>query len=81
MGYARCSTAQQKQQSQLDALDRANCKRVFSEKISTRVKVGEDAEARVRHPRGRVPPGDASHYLHDPAALLTDNTCGVSGCR
>ncbi|MGW1376918.1 recombinase family protein [Streptomyces sp. NPDC002446] len=38
MGYACCSTAQQELQSQLDALDRANCKRVFSEKISTRVK-------------------------------------------
>ncbi|MFH9778920.1 recombinase family protein [Streptomyces sp. NPDC017259] len=39
MGYARCSTVQQELQSQLDALALAQCKRVFSEKISTRVKV------------------------------------------
>jgi DNA invertase Pin-like site-specific DNA recombinase len=36
--YARCSTAQQELASQLDALARVKCKRVFSEKISTRMK-------------------------------------------
>ncbi|WP_081239946.1 recombinase family protein [Streptomyces viridosporus] len=39
VGYARCSTAQQELQSQLDALQQAGCDPVFSEKISTRVKV------------------------------------------
>ncbi|ANP50676.1 recombinase family protein [Streptomyces griseochromogenes] len=37
IGYARCLTAQQELQSQLDALEPV-CKRIFSEKISTRVK-------------------------------------------
>ncbi|MGW1432603.1 recombinase family protein [Streptomyces sp. NPDC002431] len=36
--YARCSTAQQELQSQLDALAEAGCDPVFSEKISTRIK-------------------------------------------
>ncbi|WP_258308920.1 recombinase family protein [Streptomyces sp. NWU339] len=39
MGCARCSTAQQELQSQLDALAEAGCDPVFSEKISTRIKV------------------------------------------
>ncbi|WP_370656896.1 recombinase family protein [Streptomyces sp. NBS 14/10] len=39
MGHARCSTAQQELQSQLDALAEAGCDPVFSEKISTRIKV------------------------------------------
>ena len=44
IGYARCSTAGQELASQLDALDRADCRRVFSEKISTRVKVRPELE-------------------------------------
>jgi DNA invertase Pin-like site-specific DNA recombinase len=48
IGYARCSTAQQELQSQLDALARANCKRVFSEKISTRVKTRPELEKALK---------------------------------
>ncbi|QNE17194.1 recombinase family protein [Kribbella qitaiheensis] len=44
IGYARCSTAQQELQTQLDALERAHCTRVFSEKISTRIKVRPELE-------------------------------------
>lgn len=39
IGYARCSTAQQELQIQTDALARAHCTRIFSEKISSRIKV------------------------------------------
>jgi DNA invertase Pin-like site-specific DNA recombinase len=39
VGYARCSTAQRELQSQLDALAEAGCDPVFSENISSRVKV------------------------------------------
>jgi hypothetical protein len=44
IGYARCSTAQQELEIQVDALERANCKRVFSEKISSRIKVRPEFE-------------------------------------
>lgn len=44
IGYARCSTARQELQSQLDALAAAHCTRVFSEKISTRIKIRPELE-------------------------------------
>ncbi|WP_150136198.1 recombinase family protein [Streptomyces hyaluromycini] len=47
IGYARCSTAQQELQSQLDALGPV-CKRIFSEKISTRVKVRPELEKALK---------------------------------
>jgi DNA invertase Pin-like site-specific DNA recombinase len=39
IGYARCSTAQQDLDIQITALRAAGCQRVFSEKISSRVRV------------------------------------------
>lgn len=47
IGYARCSTAQQELQSQLDALGPV-CKRMFSEKISTRVKTRPELEKALK---------------------------------
>jgi hypothetical protein len=38
VGYARCSTAQQELDSQLDALREAGCVPIFAENISTRIK-------------------------------------------
>lgn len=45
IGYARCSTAEQELASQLEALKAARCRKVFSEKISTRIKVRPELEA------------------------------------
>ena len=47
IGYARCSTLTQELQSQLDALAKHGLERekVFSEKISTRVRVRPQFEA------------------------------------
>jgi DNA invertase Pin-like site-specific DNA recombinase len=39
IGYARTSTARQELASQLQALRRAECHKIFQEQISTRVKV------------------------------------------
>ncbi|MFJ6527279.1 recombinase family protein [Streptomyces longwoodensis] len=47
IGYARCSTAHQELQSQLDALAPV-CKRIFSEKISTRVKTRPELEKALK---------------------------------
>lgn len=47
IGYARCSTTQQELQSQLDALGPV-CKRIFSEKISTRVKTRPELEKALK---------------------------------
>jgi hypothetical protein len=48
IGYARCSTERQELASQLAALQEAGCTRVFSEKISTRVKVRPELEQALR---------------------------------
>ncbi|WP_346094104.1 recombinase family protein [Streptomyces olivaceiscleroticus] len=48
MGYTRCSTAQQELQSQLDALERAECKRIFSEKSSTRIRARPEPEKALK---------------------------------
>lgn len=44
IGYARCSMNTQELTGQLDLLDQAGCRRVFSEKISTRVRVRPELE-------------------------------------
>ncbi len=44
IGYARTSTARQEPASQLEALHRAECHKVFKEQISTRVKVRPELE-------------------------------------
>jgi DNA invertase Pin-like site-specific DNA recombinase len=43
-GYARTSTARQELASQLEALRRAECHKIFQEQISTRVKVRPELE-------------------------------------
>lgn len=61
IGYARTSTARQELASQLEALHRAECHKVFKERISTRVKVRPELEkalawptsSRKPHPRHR----------------------------
>ncbi|WP_438948613.1 zinc finger domain-containing protein [Streptomyces atratus] len=44
IGYARTSTARQELASQLEALRRAECHKVFHEQISTRIKVRPELE-------------------------------------
>jgi DNA invertase Pin-like site-specific DNA recombinase len=48
IGYARTSTARQELASQLEALAAAKCHKVFSEQISTRVKVRPELEAALK---------------------------------
>jgi DNA invertase Pin-like site-specific DNA recombinase len=48
VGYARCSTVRQELASQLAALQEAGCTRIFSEKISTRIKVRPELEQALR---------------------------------
>ncbi|WTO41464.1 recombinase family protein [Streptomyces achromogenes] len=55
IGYARCSTLGQELQSQFDLLTRADCNRIFSEKISTRVKERPELEKGVGSGARRVP--------------------------
>ncbi|WP_331747406.1 recombinase family protein (plasmid) [Streptomyces sp. NBC_00853] len=45
IGYARTSTARQELASQLEALHRAECHKIFKEQISTRIKVRPELEA------------------------------------
>lgn len=44
IGYARTSTARQELASQLEALRRAECHKIFQEQISTRIKVRPELE-------------------------------------
>jgi DNA invertase Pin-like site-specific DNA recombinase len=65
IGYARCSVATQELASQIDALERAECKRIFSEKISTRVKVRPELEGALQLAR------DIKGAAPDQAVILT----------
>jgi DNA invertase Pin-like site-specific DNA recombinase len=65
IGYARCSTARQELASQLAALEVAGCTRVFSEKISTRVRVRPELEQALRLCR------DIKDAAPDQAVILT----------
>ncbi|ONI81380.1 resolvase [Actinosynnema sp. ALI-1.44] len=44
IGYARCSTAQQDLDIQIEALRKARCRTIFSEKISSRISVRPEFE-------------------------------------
>ncbi|MFE0062660.1 recombinase family protein [Streptomyces sp. NPDC059003] len=48
IGYARTSTARQELASQLEALAAAECHKVFSEQISTRIKVRPELEEALK---------------------------------
>ncbi|ORT49009.1 recombinase family protein [Frankia sp. KB5] len=65
IGYARCSTAQQDLASQIEALQAAYCKRIFSEKISTRIKVRPELEGALRLAR------DIKQAAPDQPVILT----------
>ncbi|GGJ70893.1 recombinase family protein [Streptomyces brasiliensis] len=66
IGYARTSTARQELVSQLEALHAADRHKVFSEQISTRIKVRPELEKALALARQfRDGPGHAGH-LHRP---------------
>ncbi|WSJ93934.1 recombinase family protein [Streptomyces sp. NBC_01320] len=48
IGYARTSTARQELASQLEALAAADCHKIYSEQISTRIKVRPELEAALK---------------------------------
>lgn len=56
---ARTFTARQELASQLEALHRAQCHKVFQEQISTRVKVRPELEAALAHPAAGPVPANA----------------------
>ncbi|WP_344547150.1 recombinase family protein [Actinomadura fulvescens] len=68
IGYARCSTMGQELDSQLVALRAAGCTRVFSEKISTRVKVRPELAAALALCRDirSAAPGQTVSNAHTP---------------
>jgi len=73
IGYARCSTAQQDLDIQIAALRTAGCERVFSEKISSRIRVRPqyDAALALAHDIKRAAPDQpvlfCVHELKRPA--------------
>lgn len=66
IGYARVSTRNQELQSQLDALEEAGCQTIFSEKISTRIKVRPELEKAIALARQLKAIGqDATIVVHE----------------
>jgi DNA invertase Pin-like site-specific DNA recombinase len=65
IGYARCSVSTQELASQINALERADFKRIFSEKISTRIKVRPELEAALQLAR------EIKHATGDQVVILT----------
>jgi DNA invertase Pin-like site-specific DNA recombinase len=65
IGYARCSMHTQELAGQLDLLERAGCRRIFSEKISTRVRVRPELENALTLAR------EIKHAAGDQAVILT----------
>jgi len=65
IGYARCSMHAQELAGQLDLLEGAGCRRVFSEKISTRVKVRPELENALTLAR------EIKHAAPDQPVILT----------
>jgi len=65
IGYARCSMHTQELAGQLDLLERAGCRRVFSEKISTRVRVRPELDNALTLAR------EIKHAAPDQAVILT----------
>ena len=81
IGYARCSTAQQELEIQIDALERANCKRVFSEKISSRVKVRPEFEKALALARDikQAAPGQPVTFTAHEMKRLARNAAELMG--
>lgn len=65
IGYARCSMHTQELAGQLDLLQQAGCRRVFSEKISTRVRVRPELENALTLAR------EIKHAAPDQPVILT----------
>lgn len=65
IGYARCSTAKQELESQLKALREVGCTRIFSEKISTRIKIRPEYQTALALAR------DIKSAAHHQAVIFT----------
>lgn len=65
IGYARCSMNTQELAGQLDLLEQTGCRRIFSEKISTRVRVRPELENALALAR------EIKHAAPDQAVILT----------
>ncbi|MGW9136550.1 recombinase family protein [Streptomyces sp. NPDC055681] len=86
IGYARTSTARQEPASQLEALHRAKCRKVFKEQISTRIEVRPVLEAALSPARlfkEAAPETPVVFTVHELKRLgrFTDRRPGRVGCE